>query len=164
MSGLPSAIVGLAATTLLGVSVAMACATRDEAAMFDVAGLKSELMVTALTCNADSQYDAFVNRFKPVLLQDDRQLGLYFQHTYGRAGQTAHDAYITNVANGMSEIGVAEGTSFCQQHLVLFPEVLALGSPAQLALFAASRGYIEPVAPPRCTMVATDPRPGTVRR
>lgn len=164
MSRLPSAILGLAATTLLGVSVAMACATRDEAEMFDVAGLKSELMVTALTCNADSQYDAFVNRFKAVLLQDDHQLGMYFLHTYGRAGQTAHDAYITNVANKMSELGVAEGTGFCQQHMVLFPEVLALASPAQLALFAASRGYVEPVTPPRCTMVATDPRPSTVRR
>ncbi len=164
MPRLLAAIYGLAATTLLGVSVAMACATPDEAAMFDVAGLKSELMVTALTCNADSQYDAFVMRFKAVLLQDDEQLLVYFEHTYGRAGQTAHDSYITNVANKMSEVGVAEGTDFCQHHLVLFPEVLALASPAQLALFAASRGYVEPVAPPRCTMLANDPQQSGAHR
>lgn len=164
MSRLLATISTLAATTLLGVSAAMACATPDEAAMFDVAGLKSELMVTALTCNADAQYDAFVTRFKPVLLQDDQELQTYFRHTYGRAGQTAHDAYITNVANKMSEVGVAEGTGFCQHHLVLFPEVLALSTPSQLDLFAASRGYLEPVAPPRCTMLARDPPSGSVRR
>jgi len=164
MSRLLAGIYGLAATTLLGVSVAMACATPDEAAMFDVAGLKSELMVTALTCNADAQYDSFVMRFKAVLLQDDEQLVVYFEHTYGRAGQSAHDAYITNVANKMSEVGVAEGTGFCQNHMVLFPEVLALSNPSQLALFAASRGYVEPVAPPLCTMLAADPRQGGIHR
>lgn len=164
MSNWLAAAYGLVATTFLGVSVAMACATSDEAAMFDVAGLKSELMVTALTCNADSKYDAFVSRFRSVLLSDDKALEIYFEHTYGRAGQTAHDAYITNVANKMSEIGVSEGTNFCQHHMVLFPEVLALSSPSQLALFAASRGYVEPVAPPRCTMMAKDPPSGGVRR
>lgn len=164
MSKWLAAAYGLAATTFLGITVAAACATPDEAAIFDVAGLKSELMVTALACNADTQYNAFVSRFKSVLLSDDQQLQLYFQHTYGRAGQTAHDAYITNVANKMSEVGVAEGTGFCAHHLVLFPQVLALSNPSQLALFAASRGYVEPVAPPRCTMVATDPRPSGVHR
>jgi len=164
MSRLLAAAYGLVAGTLFGISVAMACATPHEAAMFDVAGLKSELMVTALTCDADAQYDAFVQRFRTILLADDQELAGYFLHIYGRAGQAAHDAYITNVANRMSEVGVSEGTDFCRHHLILFPEVLALGSPAKLALFAATRGYVEPIAPPSCAIIAADPRSTTARR
>ncbi len=164
MSNWLAAIYTLVASTFLGMSVAVACATSHETAMFDVAGLKSELMVTALTCNADSQYNAFVSRFRTILLVDDRELQGYFQHTYGGAGQAAHDAYITNVANKMSELGVSEGNDFCRRHLVLFSEVLGLDRVADLALFAASRGYVEPIAPPSCTMIAADPRQGAGRR
>jgi hypothetical protein len=157
MLRLLAALYGLAAAVLIGVPVARACATPHEAAMFDVAGLKSELMVTALSCNADAQYNAFVTRFQAVLVADDQELNGYFLHTYGRAGQAAHDAYITNVANKMSEVGVNEGTEFCHRHLALFPMVLGLESPADLALFAASRGYVEPIAPARCTITVSDP-------
>lgn len=153
-----------AATALMGVPMALACATPREAAMFDIAGLKSELMVTALSCNADSQYNAFVSRFQAILRADDEQLGRYFLHTYGRAGQAAHDAYITNVANKMSEVGVNEGTDFCRRHLALFASVLALTDPAELPLFAASRGYVAPVAPERCTIVASDAQAAVAQR
>lgn len=136
-----------------GAPAAFACATPREAQMFDVAGLKSELMVTAIACNADSEYNAFVTRFKPELLADDEQLGTYFRQRYGRASQAAHDAYTTNVANKMSESGVKQGTDFCLRHLALFSEVLRLRSVSDLRLFAMSRGYVDPVAPERCRMV-----------
>lgn len=159
MPRFPTALYGLACAMLAGVVTAQACATPHEAALFNVAGLKSELMVTAISCNDDAEYNSFVTRFRAVLLADDQGLTSYFVHTYGRAGQAQHDAYITNIANQMSQVGVAEGTEFCHRHLVLFAEVLALGSPAQLEAFAASRGYVEPVAPAPCTVTASDPPP-----
>lgn len=140
---------------LAGAPAAFACATPQEAQMFDVAGLKSELMVTAISCNADSQYNAFVTRFRPELLADDHELGAYFRHKYGRAGQAAHDSYTTNIANKMSEKGVAQGTEFCRRHLALFSEVLGLKDVSELRLFAVSRGYLEPVAPARCRMAGS---------
>jgi hypothetical protein len=68
-----------------------------------------------------------------------------------------HDAYVTNVANKMSEVGIAEGNGFCRRHLAVFAEALALASPSELAMFAASRGYVQPVAPEGCTVLAADP-------
>lgn len=138
-----------------GVPAAFACTSPREAQMFDVAGLKSELMVTAIACNADSEYNTFVTRFRSELLADDQQLGAYFQQRYGRASQAAHDAYTTNVANKMSEVGVKQGTDFCLRHLALFSEVLRLRSVSDLRLFAMSRGYVDPVAPERCRMAGS---------
>ncbi|HTU54122.1 MAG TPA: hypothetical protein VMF62_09140 [Acetobacteraceae bacterium] len=157
MPRLLAALYGSAALVLAGTPVALACATPSEQAMFDVAGLKSELMVTALSCDADSQYNAFVVRYQGILQADDSELQTYFVHTYGRAGQAMHDAYVTNVANKMSEVGIAEGNGFCRRHLAVFAEALALASPSELAMFAASRGYVQPVAPEGCTVLAADP-------
>ena len=67
MPRLLAALYGSAALALAGAPVAFACATPSEQAMFDVAGLKSELMVTALSCDADSQYNAFVLRYQGML-------------------------------------------------------------------------------------------------
>ncbi len=159
MPRLLAALYGSAAMVLLGVPVALACATPRQSAMFDVAGLKSELMVTTLSCNADSQYNAFITRYQAILMADDSALQSYFIRVYGHAGQAAHDAYITNIANKMSEIAVAEGTDFCRHHLAVFAEALALDHTNDLALFAASRGYLEPIAPESCgTTVAIDSR------
>ncbi|HUA78490.1 MAG TPA: hypothetical protein VMA86_12545 [Acetobacteraceae bacterium] len=155
------AFVGLVA----GTSGAMACGTPQQEAMFDVAGLKSELMVTTLSCNADAQYNAFITRYQSILQADDAALQNYFVHTYGRAGQAAHDAYITTIANKMSEIAVAEGNNFCRNHLAIFSEALALDQKNDLALFAASRGYVEPIAPESCgETVAVDARELTAER
>ncbi|HUC18437.1 MAG TPA: hypothetical protein VMA37_12220 [Acetobacteraceae bacterium] len=160
------ALAGVFAGALAGAPGAFACATPQQEAMFDVAGLKSELMVTALSCNADSQYNAFITRYQVLLRADDSELQTYFVRAYGsNAGQSAHDTYITTVANKMSEIGIAEGTDFCRRHLAVFAEALALASPGDLALFAASRGYVQPVAPESCTTTASvDSRALTAER
>lgn len=138
-----------------GAPVAFACTSPREAQMFDVAGLKSELMVTAIACNADSEYNAFVRRFRTELLADDQQLDAYFRARYGRSSQAAHDAYTTNIANKMSETGVSQGTDFCLRHIALFSEVLRLRDISDLRLFAVSRGYVDPVAPERCRMAGS---------
>jgi hypothetical protein len=155
MPRLLAALYGSAAVIFIGAVAAspgaLACATPQQLAMFDVAGLKSELMVTTLSCNADSQYNAFITRYRAILQADDSALQSYFVRAYGRAGQAQHDAYITNIANKMSEIAVAEGTNFCRHHLAVFAEALALDHTDNLALLAASRGYVEPIAPESCT-------------
>ncbi len=164
-SSVAMALVGAAAGIVAGASGALACATPTQTAMFDIAGLKSELMVTTLSCNADSEYNAFITRYRALLQADDAALQHYFVRTFGGGGQAAHDAYITTVANKMSEIAVAEGNNFCRRHLVLFSEVLALDRTDSLALFAASRGYVEPIAPASCgAVVAVDSRMLTAER
>lgn len=141
----------LAVVTLLGNTVllpaarAEACVRTDEKQAFDVATLKSELMVTAIACQVQDRYNDFVVRYKSELQSDERALNRYFARTAGRHAQQRHDDYITNLANAQSEEGVQHGTLFCQQHLSLFSEVMSLHSAKDLPAFAQSKAFVQPM-------------------
>ena len=67
---------------------------------FDIAGLKSKLMVTALTCNQQDRYNEFVLRFRGDLMAQERALQAYFARKFGGGrAQHEHDDYITSLAN-----------------------------------------------------------------
>ncbi len=138
---------GVAAASLLLSPVANAqpCARPADKTAFDVAGLKSQLMVTALACDVRDRYNDFVLRFQPELMQQERALTAYFNRSFGRRGQQEHDDYITSLANTQSEIGIKLGTSFCQQSVGLFDAVLALPHGATVASFAADRDFDQPI-------------------
>src|SRR5208282_6428455 len=131
---------------LLGpLANAQPCARPADKAAFDVAGLKSQLMVTALTCDVRERYNDFVHRFQSELMQQERALTAYFGRSFGRRGQQEHDDYITSLANTQSEIGIKLGTLYCQQSVGLFDAVLALPQGATIAGFAADRDFDQPI-------------------
>jgi hypothetical protein len=136
----------IAASLMMGqVAQAQTCARPAEADAFSVAGLKSQLMVTALTCDVRDRYNDFVTRFQRDLMAKERALVGYFGRTFGSRGQQQHDDYITNLANTQSEAGVQQGTQFCQKNVSLFDAVLALPKGADLANFAASRDLVQSI-------------------
>ena len=144
MRGLLSSVV--AASLLVGqIAHAQPCARPTDKTAFDVAGLKSQLMVTALACDVRERYNDFVRRFQPELMQQERALTSYFSRTFGRRGQQEHDDYITSLANTQSEAGIKQGTLLCQQTVGLFDAVLALPQGTPLAGFAADRDFVQPV-------------------
>ncbi len=108
------------------------CVRPTERAAIDVEGLKSQLMVVALACDARDRYNAFVNRYKSELNSDEKQLGGYFSRSYGRTSQKQQDDYVTQLANSQSQAGTKRGTLFCEEHLPMFSEVMALRSDAEL--------------------------------
>ena len=139
---------GLITAGLLTAQMASAepCARIADKAAFDVAGLKSELMVTALSCNARDRYNAFVLRYQPELRSQEKALAAYFTRSFGRRAQQEHDSYITNLANAQSQTGLRRGTLFCQENVGLFDEVLGLPKGADLASFAGGKSLTQPVA------------------
>jgi len=156
MRGLVSGIV--AASLLVGqVANAQPCAKPADKTAFDVAGLKSQLMVTALSCDVRERYNDFVHRFQPELMAQERALNAYFSRSFGRRGQQEHDDYITSLANTQSEIGIKLGTSFCQQNVGLFDAVLALPQGANLASFSADREFDQPITLVVCTSPVQTP-------
>ena len=134
----------LAGTALVPVAFAESCVRPPEKVAFDVAGLKSELMVVAIACQQQERYNAFVTRFRGDLVGDERALTGYFNRTGSRA-QQRHDDYITNLANTQSEDGIKQGTLFCDQHKTMFDEVLALKDGKELNAYAGSKGLVQPV-------------------
>jgi hypothetical protein len=116
----------------------------------DIAGLKSKLMVTAITCNQQDLYNQFVQRFRSDLMVHEHNLHAYFVRIYGGRAQREHDDYITSLANTLSENGIRQGTLFCQQNAGIFPEVLSLGKGGDLPGYAASKAFPQPITVTAC--------------
>jgi hypothetical protein len=138
------------------------CTYEGDRKAFDIEGLKSELMVTALVCKDQDRYNDFMGRYKPDLVVQERALGAYFKRVNGRASQKAYDDYISNLANVQEQDGLKAGTAFCDNLPDLFDEVMALHNSDELDEFANSQAIVQPVAFQTCTTVAAPP--ATVRR
>ncbi len=148
----------VAASLLLGqIANAQPCARPADKTAFDVAGLKSQLMVTALACDMRDRYNDFVLRFQSELMREERALTAYFARSFGHRGQQEHDDYITSLANTQSEAGIQQGTLFCKQSVGLFDAVLALPQGASIASFAADHDFNQPITLAVCTEPTRQP-------
>jgi hypothetical protein len=144
---------GLLAAGLLTTQVAMAqnCARPADKTAFDVAGLKSQLMVTAITCDATERYNSFIARFRPGLLAQEKIVNAYFSRNFGKRASSEHDGYVTSLANSQSENGLKMGTAFCNQNIGMFDEVMALRDIAALPDYATSKNPNQPITLVACT-------------
>lgn len=139
-----AAAAGLLAGPICATAAAESCARPYEMQAFDVEGLKSELMVVAISCQVQDRYNGFITRYQRELQMHERAINGYFARTSGHRAQQMHDDYITNLANVQSESGIQQGTLFCAQRLPMFDEVMALGSPKELPGYAESKSLARP--------------------
>jgi hypothetical protein len=120
------------------------CARQNEVAAFSVAALKSELMVAAVSCHADDQYNDFIRRNRSVLVAEEKTSEGYFSRNDRAHWQRTRDDYITQLANAQSQRAMVLGNQFCQRIIGQFDEIAALSGPEQLATYAASKSAIIP--------------------
>jgi hypothetical protein len=156
---LPPAPVGHIYATLVEVPPApryvhMTLAQKQEVQQaFNVIGLKSALMVGALSCGQQEQYDAFMTAYHPHVLDAQHEIDAYFRRIGGRyAGQTKEDAFVTLLANNQTMGGIGQGAIFCLNNEAEFKQVMALGTPEALDAFVTDNtpeGPVtaDPVAP-----------------
>jgi hypothetical protein len=146
----------LAAVSLLAVQQAHAqleCLQPQERSVVEVAALRSELMVLATGCRQDDRYNAFVRRFQPDLMGNEKAVGDVFKRMYGKRAQQEHDRFTTDLANGESSAGTKLGTDFCDRNSMLFSEVMALRSAGDLPAYAAGKDLV-PATIDICPQVA----------
>jgi len=129
---------------------AAACVRPPEKDAFDIANLKSQLTVIAISCRADDKYNAFVTKYRPALLSEETTLKGFFGRAYGKRGQSTQDNFITELANAQSQQGLRSGTSFCPLFIGMFDEVMALPSPAALPTYAQSKPIQQAMAVTEC--------------
>ncbi|OUI78221.1 hypothetical protein HK18_09240 [Commensalibacter intestini] len=155
----------LGGLTLGQVSAANA-ACRNSAARdaFNVEGLKSELMVTALSCQAQDQYNGFIKQFGPIVNEQEVKLKQHFRTTYGRSAQKAQDDYITQLANVQSSQGLKAGTIFCLQRMSMFDEVKPLQSVKDLSQYADAKDIMQPTSIEVCDAPASSKARATKKR
>lgn len=136
---------GLSVLSLLTVQQAQAqlqCLPPQERAAVQIAALRSELMVLATGCHDHDGYNAFIRKYQPELMGNEKAIGEIFQRKYGRRGQQEHDRFTTDLANAESTAGLSLGTDFCDHNGMLFQEVLSLRSPGELATYAAGKDLV----------------------
>jgi hypothetical protein len=124
---------------------------------FNVIALKSSLMVGALACNQQSQYDTFMTDFQPHILAEQHVMDAYFRRIGGYYGQAREDDFVTLMANNQSVTGIGEGAVFCLNNQAEFNQVLQFKSPSDLDNFVtdqsptsmmAQTGPVSSVVPP----------------
>jgi hypothetical protein len=153
MRALLSAVIAAGLLTSQAAAAAQCASPRDKSA-FDVAVLKTHLMVTALACDQRDKYNAFVTRFRNDLVAQEKALGVYFGRAFGRGGQREHDDYVTSVANVQSEDGLKLGTGYCDASVPMFDKILALPPSTELTVFAADLGLVQPMTLIACEITA----------
>jgi hypothetical protein len=154
-----------AASLVVTPVLAAECTRPAEHAALDVTALKTELMVMALTCQADDKYNSFVTRFRPDLMQTDKSLYAFFTRAYGRTAAKQRDDYVTQLANAQSRVGLKQGSLFCDHNMAAFDEVMALKNNTELTEFAAGKSYsAQPIAVADCVAGAERPAARTASR
>jgi hypothetical protein len=158
MRRLLSAVTALTVLSAQPVLAERQCASLADQTAFEVQALRSELMVLATGCHDDDRYNAFIRRYQPDLQANERLINSYFQHRYGRAGQTEHDRFVTELANAMSRQGSDLGGDFCPRNGMIFNEVLALRSSGELQDYAAGKNLV-PATIEICTAMPSSAAP-----
>ena len=151
-------LAGLAAG-IAGPAIAQSCVQASERTAFDVRALQSQLMVAALACGRDADYNAFVRKFQGDLGRSYHTIAGHFRRTSGAAGQRELDAYITTLANAQSQDSIRQGSFYCPQVAPLFPLALAQSNAQGLAELAADRNVLNPLATQACTSAQASASP-----
>jgi hypothetical protein len=94
----------------------------------------------------------------------ERALRAYFARAFGGRAQREHDDYITSLANTQSQMGIRQGTLFCQQNVGIFTEVLGLAKGSELAGYAASKQPVQPIEIVSCPAQTRTAQAGANRR
>ena len=149
-------------TRAAAILAAPACEFPADRTAFDIEGLKSELMVTALACKQQDKYNAFMSRYQPDVAREERALASYFKRSYGKQSQKAYDEYITNLADVQEQDGLKGGTALCSNLPAMFDEVMSLHDSSELHDFTNSKMIAQPITFETCT--GTPPTSGPVRR
>lgn len=115
------------------------CMRDAEKAAFDMRAVQSQLMVVALVCQRQDDYDTFVQRHQPALLGAYQDMTSHFRRLYGSvAGEAERDKHVTDLANAQSQGMVGQGPAFCSNMEEFVQRALALRNAAGIASLSAT--------------------------
>jgi hypothetical protein len=103
------------------------CATPKEMQALNSSVLVSDLMVAALSCGQQKQYNRFVNKFSPTLVDNNENLQQYFKRYYDKRAELELNRFITRMANLSSRASLKQThEEYCSAAAQLFKESMAL--------------------------------------
>ncbi len=129
---------GIAALVATEAAAAPACLRPDERAAIEVRAFQTDMMVAALSCNFQPEYNKFMRRFHHTLNLHTRTMHRFFDRTYGSAGTSRATSYFTRFANRTALTSVGNLDKFCDQEAAQLQAALVT-APDRLDAFAATQ-------------------------
>ncbi len=108
----------VAAGTPAAAKDAANCVSGEEAAAFRLRDLQSRFMVAALSCNQQTAYNGFVEKFRPSLTSAGQQMVSYFKRIGG--GEPALNRHLTQLANSAGLSRAQEPEQYCGDTWTMF--------------------------------------------
>lgn len=155
---LRTTLAALGAVMFAAPALAQACVQPAERTAFEIRALQSQLMVAALSCNRDGDYNSFVRKFQADLAGSYRTIQAHYRRTGGNS-QREMDGFITALANAHSQDGIRQGSRFCPNITPLFTMALSQSNAAALAELVQERNVLNPLETATCP-----DRPAPARR
>ena len=101
------------------------CAAPNEYRALNARVLQTRMMVAALACHAEREYNAAITALRPALRLQGERLHAYFEHAYGRAADARLDGFVTRLANEQSLLSTRDRAAFCAAGARRFAELAA---------------------------------------
>jgi hypothetical protein len=133
-----TAAVSLSLVLLTQSVSAFACSEPRDIAALKTAALQQRLMVAALSCSANADYNRFVLAHRAELQRSDADLKAYFIAQGGEHGEAAYDTYKTKVANLAAHAPAMDARAFCAATAKEF-DALSAGPDGLIHALAAER-------------------------
>lgn len=151
-------LAGLTAASLIAQPALAAprCAAPSDQSMFELFALKSELLIIAIACKRNDSYNSFVQRYRPALLDLDKNLNAHFKKVHGGRWQKVADDFTTDMANVRSTMASRMGGDHCPRNGMIFAEVMALPATSDLPAYAAGKDLLP-------ATITTCPAPAVTR-
>jgi len=103
------------------------CAHSNEENAINTKALQSELMVAALSCNMQNQYNSFIQRFRSQISSHEELVKSYFSRIYKKNSDSRLNNFITHLANESSKRSlIVSSQQFCKQSSYLFNTLLTM--------------------------------------
>ncbi|MET0155232.1 MAG: hypothetical protein ABW189_03895 [Rickettsiales bacterium] len=113
---------------------AQECANPQERAALDIRAMQSELMVAALSCHKNAEYNRIVAMHKDRLAMAGREMREYFGRVYAEKANATMNAFVTDLANKTSNISLGvDIDQYCQKAGYVFNMLLSGQDPTRLA-------------------------------
>jgi hypothetical protein len=115
------------------------CAYEKEKTALDSRALQSQLMVAALSCGKQENYNSFVKKFKTELISQKPELEGYFSRQYKSQSASQMNRFMTALANESSKRSLKmDSAEFCKTASGLFDELNKI-KPAKLYQVASNK-------------------------
>lgn len=117
------------------------CANSQEIQALDSRALQSHLMVAALSCGQQANYNKFMKKYKKEIASQKGSLEGYFKRRYSKDSQEQLNKFMTNLANVSSQQSLdMNQKEFCSSAGKVFDE-LNNEKPAKLVQVASSEKF-----------------------